>query len=190
MKEWYKDTLFLRFKWRGQVPQYHVQNAMQKRIEFEFTSVLSQFSTTYRTAMLIIPLEVVRALPKTGRIRTEGTMNGAPFALAVLRQKTGERYFVVSAALRSAAGIKTGDTVRVKFHCVDLDRLIIPEELQALLDVDPEMQAKWVSFTVGRQRGLVHYVTSVKSQDARIKRALDLMRRAMNNELDFQRQKK
>jgi hypothetical protein len=155
--------------------------------EFEFTTTVVGYNGTYRTAMIVVPENVVRTLPKQTRIRTEGTMNGAPFALAILRQKTGERYFVVSAALRKAARVKDGEPVHVKFHCVDVDRLVLPEELQALLDVDPEMQAVWSTFTVGRQRGLAHYVSSAKSQDVRIRRALELMRKAMNNELEFQR---
>jgi len=154
---------------------------------YEFSTAIIGYNGTYRTAMIVIPENTVRNLPESSRIRTEGTMNGAPFALAVLRQKTGERYFVVSAALRKAAGIRDGEVVRVQFHCVDINRLVIPEELQALLDVDPEMQVVWSSFTVGQQRGLSHYVSSVKSQDARIRRSLELMRRAMNRELQFQR---
>lgn len=170
-------------------PHYHVMIPMNDTSSYEFTTRLTAYSGVYRTAMVVVPDEVVRQLPNTSRIRTEGTMNGALFALAVLRQRTGERYFVVSAALRKAAGISPGDVVHVRFHMVDVNKLELPEELQALLDVDPEMRAVWNTFSVGKQRGLVHYVASAKSTDTRIKRSLELLRKAMNGELYYQKKK-
>jgi len=109
----------------------------------------------------------------------KGTFNGAPFALAVQHLRDGSRYFSVSAALRKAAGIKKeGDPVTVSFKIVDPDRLDIPEELEAVLLQDDLARKAWEKLTTGYQRSLIHYITSVKNVDSRIKRALDLLNRA------------
>jgi uncharacterized protein YdeI (YjbR/CyaY-like superfamily) len=105
-------------------------------------------------------------------------MNGAPFALAVLHMKDGSRFFSVSASLRRAAKIKLGDPVDVRFKVVNPDKLDVPEELAAVLAQDEQAMEAWEKLTTGYRRSLIHYVTSVKNVDSRIKRAIDLMERA------------
>jgi hypothetical protein len=151
-------------------------------MELTFDSVLVSWPHGFMKTAIVVPDEIVRRLPG-GRVRVEGTVNGAPFALAVQRAKDGTRYLAASAALRKTAGIDVHDHVRIVCRVVDPDALAVPDELQALLDVDDEARTVWNSFTRGTQRGLVHYVTSVKSSDARIRRAVDFMRKAVNGEL-------
>lgn len=153
-----------------------------------FTTVLSPIDGVFLKTAIFLPEEIIDSLP-SGRVRVEGTCNDAPFALAVQHLKTGERYFAVSAALRRAARIKVGDRVDVVFRLVDPDKLDVPEELQAVLDQDEEAQEVWLTFTRGYQRGLIHYITSVKSSDARIRRALDLLERAKAKKLYGQQKK-
>lgn len=127
--------------------------------------------------VLFLPEEIVEALPK-GRLRTKGTMNGAPFSLAPQYKKDGSRFFSVSASLRRAAKIKVGDLVDVTFKLVDASVVDMPEELEAVLEQDEKAMKVWNTFTLGLQRGLIHYITSVKNVDSRIKRVLDIVERA------------
>lgn len=113
-----------------------------------------------------------------GRHRTKGTMNEAPFSLAIQYRKNGPSFFMVSASLRRAAKIKVGDLVNVSFTIVDPDKVELPEELEAVLEQDPEGATVWESFTPGVQRSLAHYVFSVKNVESRIKRALFLVDKA------------
>ena len=126
---------------------------------------------------IFLPREIIRQLPK-GRVRVEGTFNGAPFALAVLHRKDGSRYFSVSAPLRKVAGIKAGDPVVVLFKLVDPDKLEVPEELEAVLSQDDQAREAWDKLTTGYKRSLIYYVTSVKNVDSRINRSLDILNRA------------
>jgi len=71
----------------------------------------------------------------------------------------------------------------VKFKIVDPDKINIPEELEAVLEQDEDARKAWDKLTRGYQRGLIHYVTSVKNVDSRIKRAIDLMERAKTGQL-------
>lgn len=156
---------------------------------FKFTTRLKSIDGVFLNTAIYIPDVVLRDLP-TGRLRTEGTMNGAPFSLAIQNKKDGRRYFAVSRRLREAAGVEEGQRVDVVFHLIDPDRVDIPEELEAVLAQDDEAMAIWKTFTPGLQRGLAHYVNSVKNVDSRIRRALELMQKAKTGQLHVQAAKR
>ena len=144
---------------------------------FQFETKLSEISTALIKTAIFLPEKIIRQLP-SGRVRVKGTFNNAGFSLAVLHLKDGSRYFSVSAALRRAAKIRVGDPVRVNFKIVNPDKLDIPEELQAILAQDDDARKAWEKLTTGYRRSLIHYVTSVKNVDSRIKRSLDLLNKA------------
>ena len=159
---------------------------MARKMTFRFQTTLSPIDSVFMKSAIFLPQEVIHELPK-GRIRVKGTFNGAPFALAAQHLKDGSRYFSVSGPLRKAARIKIGDPVAVYFKVVDPDKVDIPEELDAVLSQDPLALQAWEKLTTGYQRSLIHYVTSVKNVDSRIKRALDLLERAKRGLLQGQR---
>ena len=155
---------------------------------FEFKTKLSTAKGNFISTVIYLPPAVVKALPK-GRVRTKGTLNGVPFALAPMYKKDGMRYFTVSGPLRRTAKIEAGDPVHVKFRLVDPDVIEIPEELEAVLAQDDEALEVWNTFTTGMQRSLIHYITSVKNVDSRIKRSLELMQKAKTRTLSAQKNK-
>jgi hypothetical protein len=153
---------------------------------FSFKSTLSVVKGSLMPSVIIFPKAVADALP-AGRVRTKGTLNGVPFALAPQYKKGGIRFFSVSAALRKAARIKEGDTVTVTFRLVDPAVIDMPEELEAVLAQDDKAMAVWNTFSTGLQRSLVHYITSVKNVDSRITRSLQMMEKAKAGLLHTQR---
>lgn len=148
-----------------------------RKTNFQFHAVLSDIEANLIKTGIFLPPAIIGGLPK-GRVRVEGTMNGAPFALAVLNMKDGSRFFSVSASLRRAGKMKVGETVDVRFKIVDPDKLVVPEELEAVLSQDDQAAQAWEKLTTGYRRSLILYVTSVKNVDSRIRRAIDLMERA------------
>jgi hypothetical protein len=148
-----------------------------RETDFRYHTKLASIEGQFIKTGIFLPEEIIKRLPP-GRVRVKGTFNKAPFALAVQHMKDGSRFFSVSAPLRKAAGIKIGDKVDVFFKIVDPDKLDIPEELEAVLAQDEEAVTAWDKLTTGYRRSLIHYITSVKNVDSRIKRALDLLGRA------------
>lgn len=152
---------------------------------FKFTGRLSKMTNTLLHHAVFLPDDIVEVLPK-GRLRTKGTINGIPFALAPQYKKEGGRFFSINASLCKAAKIKTGDKVEITFKLVDPDVVDMPEELEAVLAQDDKAMEVWSSFTKGYQRSLIHYVTSVKNVDSRISRSLELMEKAKAGLLGLQ----
>lgn len=162
--------------------------AKPKNTTFRFTAKLTPVKWLFMNTVIFLPEDVIDTLPN-GRVRTKGTLNGAPFALAPQSKKEQGRYFSVSAPLRKAAKIKAGDKVEVIFKLVDPDAVDTPEELEAVLAQDEEARKVWDEFTPGMQRSLIIYITSVKNVDSRIKRSLELAEKAKARQLGFQKAK-
>ena len=148
----------------------------KRKTEFSFKARLAEVQEGLISTVIYIPTPLMKELPRS-RVRVKGSMNGAPFALAVQYRKNAPSFFIVSKPLRKAAGANPGDFVLVKFHLVS-DKVDLPAELEALLEQDSEGKKAWLKLTPGYQRSLCHYITSVKNVDSRISRALFLVNKA------------
>ena len=162
---------------------------MAKEKTYRFETRLITVHGSFTHTILVVPDEIIDSLPLKGRVRTKGTINKTPFALAIQHKKDGSRFFMLSAQLRRTAKIGSGDLVSVIFWLVDPDVVDVPEELRAVLDQDVEGLKLWNTFTPGVQRGLAHYVNSVKNVDSRIKRAIEIVEKAKYRQLHFQKKK-
>lgn len=157
---------------------------------YRFQGILKILDSNPSYTMVTIPSEIISELPESGRLRTLGKMNGAEFSLAIQGRKNGNGFFMVGSALRRAAKITTGDPVEIEFSLTDPVFLELPEELKEVMEQDEEAGKIFFGMTVGMQRSLAHYVSSVKNTDSRIKRALELAYKMKTETLYIQKAKK
>lgn len=157
---------------------------------YRFQGILKILDSNPSYTMVTIPSEIISELPESGRLRTLGKMNGAEFSLAIQGRKNGNGFFMVGSALRRAAKITTGDPVEIEFSLTDPDFLELPEELKEVMEQDEEAGKIFFGMTVGMQRSLAYYVSSVKNTDSRIKRALELAYKMKTETLYIQKAKK
>jgi len=144
--------------------------------DYSFTTKLEKLPTNLTYTALFLPYEMVAQLPEKGRVRVAGKINGVtPFNLAILNLKEGPKYLMIGSQLRREAKIKEGDLVQVFFQLVDSELLEIHEEFKEALLLDEEAAVIFDSFTTGYKRSLIHYITSAKSIDTRIKRSFELI---------------
>ncbi len=145
--------------------------------EHHFTAVVQQDDRWLRMHLVALPTELSDQLRRQRVRRVVGTINGAPFRLAVQsRLGGGERYLSVSRALLRAMGVRgTGAEVPVVLRPdPDPDRIELGDELTEVLAQDEAAAARFNGMTPGRQRGLAYYVTSAKRPETRLSRALTL----------------
>ncbi len=122
-----------------------------------------------------LPMEIADELQRVGVRRVICEMNGRAYRRAVTGPNGGERCLLVSKEMMRQMEVDVGETV-----CVDMwpdpdpDRIELCDELVATLAQDKEAAERFYGMTPGRQRGFNLHVSSVKSTDTRIKRALDL----------------
>lgn len=96
----------------------------------------------------------------------------------------GDRFFIiVNKKKRDAIGIVEGDIVNVQL-VRDESRygLPMPEELQEILDQDPDGDRFFHALTPGKQRGMLYHIGNIKDIDRRIHAGLIFIEHLKQND--------
>lgn len=160
-----------------------------EQFSFRFQSIIvNAGSASYVTSIAIIPVEIIERLPSDKRIRVNGRFqNKFHFNLAIQPKRSGEKYLSINAATRKTLKLKIGDPIEIEFSIASSDYLNIPEEFEAALEQDESGKKIFERFTIGYRRSILHYVSSAKSTDVRIKRSFEILEKAKRGELGIQK---
>lgn len=124
-----------------------------------------------------VPANIVKKAGGAGKSRFICTVNkkvSYPCGLMALR--SGLAYISINKSRMSELKLKMGDVVEVELVPDESEfGMPVPEELQELLEQDPEGDDRFRALTPGKQRNIIHYVSGVKSSQLRIDRALKLI---------------
>ncbi|GAA4406552.1 hypothetical protein GCM10023187_26110 [Nibrella viscosa] len=84
-------------------------------------------------------------------------------------------YFInIGKQTRDKAGIRFGQPLVIDLRKDDSPYgMPMPEELQELLAIDDEGNERFHGLTPGKQRSIIHWVSSAKSVQIRIERAIE-----------------
>ncbi len=128
---------------------------------------------------LEVPATVVKKLGGKLPIRLICTVNGAvSFNCGIVTLGEGKGYITINKARLKQLGVSKGDVVEVALTKDESEYgMEVPEELTELLQQDPEGEAKFMALTKGKQRTLIHWISTIKNSQLRIDRAL----RVVNN---------
>lgn len=147
------------------------------KLSFRFTSRVVMVDQGMRYHALPVPRDIVAAWKKAKVRRLVGTINGQPVKRALMSQAGGGGFFIVSRDLMKAAGISGRQPVTLDFKPDPAPaQLDVPEEFAVTLNQDPAARERWETFTLGRRRSLLVYITGAKTETTRIKRSLELAR--------------
>jgi uncharacterized protein YdeI (YjbR/CyaY-like superfamily) len=120
---------------------------------------------------------------KGSRILMKGP-DGKTVHRALQLRKDGYAVIMLSKAILKSWQLEPGMQVRVSISKDDSEfGMAFPEEFQVVLEQDPEADAAFRSRKPGKQRGVLHFIDSGKTEETRIKRALDMAERLKNNAL-------
>jgi hypothetical protein len=150
---------------------------MRLKKKYTFTTSLELVDFNLVNSAVFLPHDINIELPK-GRLKANGSMNGAPFSLSIQYRKDFGRFFSVSSALRMEANIQPGDNVTVTFRLMEIEKVEIPEELEMVLGEDDKARKEWSKVPAKVRRVLGQYVDSAKKIDSRIRRALEMVQKA------------
>lgn len=107
-----------------------------------------------------------------------------PLHRAIQLRKDGYAFIMLNQQVLKAWQYLPGDAVTVDIREDDSEfGMAFPEEFQVTLDQDPEAKAAFLERSPGKQRGVLHYIDSGKSEATRIKRALEMADRLKNKAL-------
>jgi len=110
--------------------------------------------------------------------------DGKDLHRALQMRKDGYAVILLSREVLKAWRCEIGDIVRVEIKA-DTSKygMAFPEEFEIVLEQDPEAKAEFEARKPGKQRGVLHYIDSAKSEEARIKRALEIAEKLKNHTL-------
>ncbi|RTQ49639.1 DUF1905 domain-containing protein [Hymenobacter gummosus] len=127
-------------------------------------------------AMIVVPDYVVEALGGKAVKRVIATLNGHTLRRGLMPMNTGERYIMVSKALRRELNLRDDGEVLVTLRPdPEPDLVDMPEELIEGLAEWPEAAASWQRLTPGRQRNLAFHINAGKQAETRARRVVQIL---------------
>jgi hypothetical protein len=129
-----------------------------------------------------VPLSVSKFFGAKGSVRVLGTMNGIEVDRALIPDGEGGHNIIVGTDVRKKLKAVEGTKLTIDIYRnpnpTDIE---IPEELSTAIEMEPEAVRKFAKMTPGMKRNMAYWVNSGKLPETRAKRAVEILRRIMNN---------
>jgi len=122
-------------------------------------------------AFLVLPAAASAKLPTRSMVTVDGTLGGAPFQATLEPDGEGSHWLKVDQALCGAAGAAPGDTVALAIAPVEKEpEPRVPVDVRRALAANPAAKATWADITPVARRDWIHWITSGKKAETRVKR--------------------
>src|SRR5436190_24040111 len=120
---------------------------------------------------LILPKRASAKLPTRSTTPVEGMINGVPFQATLEPDGQKSHWLKVNRKLREAAGAKAGHVVTLEIApAAEEPEPKVPADLRKALASAPKARALWQDITPVARRDWVHWITSAKRPETRVRR--------------------
>lgn len=120
---------------------------------------------------LRLPKAASARLPTRSMTTVQGTFAGQAFQATLEPDGEGSHWLKVESALREAAGVAAGDRVALAIAPVKEEpEPVVPADIRKALAAAPAAEAVWSSLTAVARRDWIHWMTSGKKAETRVKR--------------------
>lgn len=141
-----------------------------------FNATLTDPEGPMFSAAICIPIHVAALFrKKKGAIRILCAINGKKEFPCALNPRGNEYFIIVSKALMRECSLTEGLSFEVAIRIDPDNGLLLPEELQEVLNQDEWGSTLFEALQPGQKRGYIHYVRTAKTMDTRIKRSLEII---------------
>ena len=120
---------------------------------------------------LLLPAAASAQLPTRSMVTVEGTFAGQPFVATLEPDGNGSHWLKIDKTLREKAGVAAGDTVALQVAPVSKEpEPKLPADLKQALAANAGAKATWKDITAVARRDWIHWITSGKKAETRVKR--------------------
>jgi hypothetical protein len=120
---------------------------------------------------LVLPAAASKKLPTRSMVTVDGTLAGQPFQATLEPDGQGSHWLKIEKAVREAAGVVAGDSVALEIAPVEKEpEPKVPADLKQALADNPAAKATWAEITPVARRDWIHWITSGKKAETRVKR--------------------
>lgn len=141
--------------------------------KIRFKAKLSRPATPKGAAwtFLVLPTAASAKLPTRSMVTVDGMLEGQPFQATLEPDGQGSHWLKVDEALREAAGVVVGDSIALEISPVaEEPEPKVPVDLRKALAGNNAAKATWDDITAVARRDWVHWITSGKKAETRVKR--------------------
>jgi len=150
---------------------------MDKLFSIRYSTRIAKLEHLISMRYLEIPASIVKKIGGVTNVRVLCTVNDAiTFQGGLVALGKGRAYISFNLKRMKQIGVKDGEKVDVVLEPDESKYgMAVPEELQELFKQDKEGKKRFDLLTPGRQRYIIHYVSSVKNSQKRVDRAILLI---------------
>ncbi|MFN3342976.1 MAG: YdeI/OmpD-associated family protein [Flavobacteriales bacterium] len=157
-----------------------------KQTEYPFLAEVLRETSGIRFHYIEFPLSAEKLFGKKGSIRVILTLNKVSFKRSLMPQSSGFHRLIIGGDIRKKTGISEGDTVSCSLRFdPEIPELIIPEELDAIFEMEPEINQQFNKLPPGMKRQICTWVAEGKKVETRVNRSLEIMKRFQNGKFHF-----
>lgn len=104
-------------------------------------------------------------------VTVDGTLAGQSFQATLAPDGVGSHWFKVEKKLREAADVAVGDRVELVLSpMAEEPEPTVPADVRKALAAHPPAHAQWKTLTAVQRRDWIHWITSGKKAETRVKR--------------------
>ena len=156
-----------------------------------FHAVLEKSDNRLWGAHVVVPRALMKQFPDVDARRVICTLNGTERYQTAILPYDGDAWVIrVNKTLMRKLKLAIGTDVHIELQADTSEYgLPMPEELEALLEQDPEGSELFHALTRGKQRTLLYIAGGVKDSAKRIDRAVVILRHLKSNggKIDFRK---
>ncbi|MEM9544408.1 MAG: YdeI/OmpD-associated family protein [Bacteroidota bacterium] len=158
-------------------------------MEATFNAVVSKFDDSIWGFHIKVPDQIYSAFAKEKIKRVLMHFDGSnPLHAGFMPEGDGKYFLMLSKDVMKKMQLALGQNVEVKI-VKDTSKYGMPisEEMQELLELDPDGEELFHKLTPGKIRSLLHFVNKYKSSDTRIEKSVIILEhlKANNGKLDW-----
>lgn len=122
-------------------------------------------------AFVVLSKAASAKLPTRSMVSVEGTLADAPFKATLAPDGEGSHWLKLPATLLRKAGVQAGDAVELAIAPATKEpEPRLPADLKRTLAADAAALATWKDITAIARRDWIHWITSGKKAETRVKR--------------------
>jgi hypothetical protein len=122
-------------------------------------------------SFIVLPKAASAKLPARSMVTVDGTFDGVPFQATLAPDGEGSHWLKVEKRLRVAATAAAGATVELEVAPVAVEpEPRLPADMCKALAARPDALATWRDITPVARRDWIHWITSGKKAETRVKR--------------------
>lgn len=154
-----------------------------------FVTTITSANSSLWDLCVDVPNEIVKSLLKDGNTRFLVTINGGKcMHKALIHDGQGGRYIIFNKDIQKEYNLKEGKVVNISIKSDDSTYgMPLPEEMEILMDQDPEGSDFFHSLSMGKQRSLLYIIGKPKTSDTRLHKAVVILDylKVVQGKLDF-----